>query len=82
MRTVTKRDCVGCENDFYNGKNPLGVNECWSFKDATLVKRIRIGVWQPPPYKGKPISVPSCRHERGNCLIKPEALRADGFWKV
>ena len=79
--SITKQDCVGCDNDFYNGKNPHGVSECWSFKDAVMVPRIRVGVWQNPPYQLKTVKVPQCRHEKGNCLIKREALTDAGVWK-
>ena len=28
---MQKKHCWGVRNDFYNGKNDLGVKECWSF---------------------------------------------------
>lgn len=31
--------CVGCRDDFYNDKNPLGVKRCWSLKSAKKVRR-------------------------------------------
>ena len=34
----TKRNCIGCRDNFYNGNNNLGVKECWGFKTAELVK--------------------------------------------
>lgn len=40
--------CNGCHNDFYNGKNPMGIKECWSLKTAKVVTRYRIGWWTPP----------------------------------
>jgi len=42
---MDKRDCLGCTEDFYNDKNPLGVKECWLFKDAKVITRYRIGMW-------------------------------------
>ena len=47
--------CLGCKDDFYNSKNTIGVDECWHFKDAEIVKVIRIGFWENPPYADKPI---------------------------
>lgn len=78
---MTKAHCEGCENNFYNGNNPYGVKECWSFKSAKLVERIRIGVWQNPPYSKNTVLVPACKHEKGKCLVKPDALDTEGFWK-
>lgn len=42
-----KEHCVGCDNNFYNGQNDIGVNECWNFDKAKTVKRLRIGWWTP-----------------------------------
>lgn len=80
-----KRHCRGCANDFYNGKNELGVKECWSFKGAKLVKRITVGHWENPPYLNKKkITVPDCFHERGNSrthYVDPKRISSDGFWR-
>jgi hypothetical protein len=46
----SKQLCSGCRNDFYNDHNPLGVKECWSYKKARIIKRMRVGTWEPPPY--------------------------------
>ncbi len=54
------KHCSGCEQDFYNDKNPLGVKECWNLKSARLVLKKKIHVDQQPPWKQKPIKVPSC----------------------
>lgn len=83
---MTKREklqhCTGCRNNFYNGHNPMGVSECWHLKDAKMVKRIRIGVWQNPPYNTKrKVKVFNCRTEDGNVLVKPEALASNGYWR-
>lgn len=83
---MTKRDklkhCVGCTNNFYNGNNSIGVQECWSLPDAKLVKRIRVGVWQNPPYDRKDtVKVFQCRHENGSVLVNPESLTEQGYWR-
>lgn len=50
---MSKRDdaklqyCVGCRNDFYNDKNPLGVKRCWSLASARMKTRWAIGTWTP-----------------------------------
>ena len=80
---MDKKHCYGCDNNFYNGNNELGVKECWSFKDAKLVKRISIGHWENPPYKDKTVrTIPSCYHERGNNrqhYLSPEKIGSDGY---
>ena len=86
MRKITKKDCVGCGDNFYNGNNNLGIKECWCFEDAKMVKRISIGLWEPPPYKNKKEKlIPSCFHGRGNqrnIYIKKEVLDHNGYWKL
>ncbi len=39
--------CLGCHDDFYNGKNDMNIKECWNFKKAKMVTRFRIGWWTP-----------------------------------
>lgn len=42
---MTKKDCIGCEDNFYNGNNPYGVQECWCFdKKKKLETRFRLSV--------------------------------------
>lgn len=31
--------CAGCRNNFYNGRNDVGVKECWSLKSAKVVMK-------------------------------------------
>ncbi len=49
--SLTKQEkgehCSGCQDNFYNGNNPLKVKECWCLKTAKLVKRYRIWWWTP-----------------------------------
>ncbi len=82
---MDKKHCYGCRNDFYNGKNPYGVEECWSRKKAKMVTRIGIGHWESPPYKNKTKrQVPDCWHGEGSNrthFIDPASLTADGFWR-
>jgi len=75
------KHCAGCHNDFYNGRQNFDGKECWSLKTATLVKKIRIHIDQPPPYKQKPETVPSCYHVQRYVMVKPENLTDKGFWK-
>ena len=68
----TKQMCADCRNDFYNGKNPLGVSSCWSFKDATPVTRWRTGTFTMPASPGAftEVVVLDCFHQQGAVFQK------------
>jgi len=80
---MRKSDCAGCESNFYNGNNELGVKECWHFKTAKIVSRIMIGHWERPPYKDKKvIKKPNCFFERGNNrthYVDPNKITKEGY---
>lgn len=81
---MDRKHCSGCRNNFYNGNNNLGVEECWSLKSARLSSRIPVGNWERPPYLNKKkVQVPSCYHEGGSNkthYIKPECINSEGYW--
>lgn len=82
MTAPTKSHCSGCDDNFYNGNNPYGVQECWCFKTAKLIPRVRIPIDLRPPYLHiKPQQMMDCRHEKGYVLVKPEVIASDGYWK-
>jgi len=59
----TKREmCSGCRNNFYNGNNPHGVTQCWSFKTAKVILRKEVHVDQRPPWNQKAKKFLSCYH--------------------
>jgi len=66
------KKCVGCEQDFYNDKNTLGVKECWKLGKAKLVSRKKISISQIPPWKQKPIKILSCYQQRGYVFWAPD----------
>ncbi len=81
-RKPTKKDCVGCRDNFYNGNNEYGIQECWSLESATLEPRFLIHRDLPPPYKGEPLRmVPSCYKKQDFVTVKPDALDERGYWK-
>lgn len=88
MATVTRKDCSGCQDDFYNhtrcGANEAsGKPQCWGLASAKMVKAHDIPTNMPPPYKGMPlVARPNCYKAKGYCRVKPEALRADGYWRL
>ncbi len=63
--------CHGCRNDFYNGKNDLGVKQCWSLKGAKVVTRYRIGWWTTPSNTShKKVRTYDCHHSPGNYAME------------
>jgi len=62
----SKEKCHGCEDDFYNGNNDLGVKECWNFKSAFMKRTRKIPVSMRPPWTSIPL-VPrlSCFRQTG-----------------
>ena len=66
------KHCSGCRNDFYNGNNNLGVEECWSLKKARLVLKKEVHINQIPPWNQEPKQVLSCYHRDGYVYVDPE----------
>jgi len=69
-----KKYCIGCDDNFYNGNNPMGVKECWSFKTAKVKVRYCIGWWTPQDKKENFFKVPThtCHTETGRCAYYDE----------
>ena len=43
----SKKYCLGCSDNFYNGNNPYGIKKCWHFETAKVVTRYKVGWWVP-----------------------------------
>jgi len=56
--------CHGCRNDFYNG---TGARQCWSLKDAVVVRRWRLGWWTQPTSRAafEKVWTLDCHHATG-----------------
>lgn len=69
--------CLGCSNDFYNGKNDLGISECWSFHSAEVVTRYKLGWWtQPRSMRDfQEVQTLSCHHAPGHYAMMKELPR-------
>lgn len=77
MKTTDKLElCRGCRDNFYNGNNDLGVKRCWNFKDARVVQRHAIPIWQPPPYGMPAERTLSCHRRKGYAMFSAESFRA------
>jgi len=74
IRKVSKLDCAGCVNDFYNYPNTVSSNgECWSLKSAELWKCKAVGIHDRPPWKvtdGK--LMPKCYQHQDYVFVSPE----------
>lgn len=69
------KHCLGCEQDFYNDKNPLGVKRCWNLDTAKLLQRKEVPITQVPPWKQAARELPSCYQRRGYIYVKPDRER-------
>lgn len=78
--------CRGCEDDFYNDRNPLGVKRCWHVDTAQIVTKYRIGTWTTPTTPGAftRVRVPGCYRKKGQhyCeklpdFVKPKDVRRE-----
>ena len=67
-----KKRCLGCRNNFYNGNNQYGIQECWSLQEAKLVLKRRVGMSERPPWTSRPVKVFDCRHEDGAIFVRPD----------
>lgn len=71
-KQMTLDCCRGCEQDFYNGNNPLGVKRCWSFDDAQIVTRFKLSVDCPMGQRSGYVKmeVPSCYQQKRYIFMK------------
>lgn len=75
--------CVGCHDDFYNGRSGPA-SRCWSAEKGTMITRYRIHYLTEPTRKGAYTKVlaPSCYHQVNRnvfhnslpAYVKPEDL--------
>ena len=67
----SKALCSGCRDDFYNGNNSLGVQECWCFKTAKVVTRWKAGWWTPQESRSAFVRVEtlSCHNAPGKYAL-------------
>ena len=68
----TKAMCAGCHQDFYN-KNVEG--GCWMWKTSKITTKMRVGIWQNPPYEWSPQKFLSCYQPEGYALIEKNDCR-------
>lgn len=66
-----RKYCGGCRDDFYNGNNPLGVEECWHLRDAKVVWKKLVYIDQRPPWNQKAQRVLSCYSRPRYVCVKP-----------
>ena len=66
------KHCGGCDDDFYNGKNPMGIKRCWNLKWGELVFRKEVPMNQSPPWDQKPGRFLSCYRRNGYVYVDPE----------
>ncbi len=64
--------CSGCRDNYYNLNREGG---CWSFESGKLVQRVRVGVWQNPPYEWLPEWRLNCYMPEGSVMLPKDDCR-------
>jgi hypothetical protein len=83
---ANKEYCIGCDDNYYNGNNQMGIKECWHFKTAKALTKFCIGWWvlQDNASKFFKVHTNSCHTETGSFAFYdrlPEHLaEAKGMW--
>jgi len=70
----SKKMCIGCYNNFYNGNNNLGIKECWSYVSSKIIERVEVGINEMPPYYHKPRKFLNCYRKSGYAYLTPEEV--------
>ena len=70
---MNKDKCAGCHNNFYNGNNEMGIEECWCLESAKLILRKEVSIRQIPPWNQKAKKFPSCYRRPGYVYVEPDA---------
>jgi hypothetical protein len=70
-----RKYCPGCRDDFYNGKNPLGVQECWCLDGSTVVRKKFVHIDQRPPWTMKPEWTLNCCKRDRYISVDPKVMK-------
>jgi hypothetical protein len=63
--------CAGCEQNYYNGNNNLGVKQCWFLPTAKRIKRKRVHIDQVPPWNQTAQMFPNCYQQKRYIFVQP-----------
>jgi hypothetical protein len=66
--------CGGCRENFYNGNNPAGIQDCWCLKSAKIVQRKFVPLDMRPPWEMAPETTFSCHRRIGFVAVRPETV--------
>lgn len=69
---VDSKYCLGCSEDFYNGKNDLGVEKCWGLRTAKRILRVRVHINERPPWTKEPECLPDCYRQNQHVFVLPD----------
>jgi hypothetical protein len=79
MTEAEKRQmCRGCRDDYYNQPGNSTDGKCWCLESAKVVQRIKVGIWQNPPYEKRLQTTLSCHNPKGMAWIKEDDCRVVG----
>jgi len=72
---IDRKECAGCEDNFYNSNNPYNIKECWNRKTAKMVKRLQVPMSLVPPWNMPVDTVPDCYTRKGYAFVNPVGLK-------
>lgn len=70
-----KSMCLDCTDNFYNGLNPQGIKECWNYKDAKIIKRKQIHIYDSPPWNHEAQYHMSCKRVKDHVFIDKDQTK-------
>ena len=71
MSKIKLSDCSGCRNDFYNNRQNINGDMCWSFEDAEYEWARDVHYDRRPPHDDiKPTKRPECYNRPRYVRIK------------
>jgi len=70
--TMDSKNCKGCYNDFYNGRENIAGNMCMHLETATMVLRKEVHRDQPPPWNHEAREMPSCYQGQDFHYVRPD----------
>jgi hypothetical protein len=73
MKKMDKKHCIGCRDNYYNQEGNSTTGECWSLKNARIIRRKKVPIYQAPPWNQPSGEYPSCMRCTGYIFVEPNA---------
>lgn len=64
--------CAGCQENFYNGNNPMGIKVCWNLEDSKVVRRKFVPMSMRPPWDLPSEKTRDCHRRKGYVAVRQD----------